>query len=1038
MTIPYAKGGASISARDNTPSLDLSPVCERLSKAISDIATRGEFLAVDRGKLTINVNAVISHFIKSEDFKSQFSPEGSSALLRDLTLPPPDTMARLGGRLIPGSEQKTSKAIERLHESISSAIDAILKPNSYASLLAPSVTSALDEMAKSIGEKPIAVSDSATLVPIIFAPGQRKANERTADLARLFTAVEVIDGRDWLETLLSGVSTRLTKRGIDPSEIEDIVESIRSKRNQPGSQIHRFLDFLDDGALSRVRLQVTMQLMRAVAAQSKYEGFRDYVHRVIEAYDKFGGADGDALMLDVSVAYGHPNNSLLGEHLNKAMFYSCLPVWSEWSVQLFETRTEPTRGFKTMREVSYRFRVNGMNPQQGCSAFDARLQRIYDRVLETPSAQSFVKGNIAELVFLWLVIPNSLDTAKDKDLVSSATEVAAGLKADPIGTLRRLHQDVQSRSAVMDEMASELISILKTKSRSIIEAAERTADHFTISLSRSIVNWEAVESAASADYLVKAERGEDATEWFKHLTISTSKSPAGGIASYAVEMQLQERSLSATGPGKAIPMSRDLNHPLLPVRLIPLRFNKSSEQWVIDIPDPSIFETQHGIEIGYDPRHLALNRKDDSDANKPNEHLRAASLVAFSLVSYVTLWELIRRVKTMATEPFTMTLVRLQKTGKQNDSEADASDGNTAVYSISQALEKALSRELPVKLQGLTTSVSGGDPTGKWKKRGALYALMGSQTLSFPMAGSLDRVALITYVTRPTDTHPSFPDADGYIFISRTYTASRDDGVGVLRFDSMRTRLVDNRKDFRTPSLILEEIARLQAAGFEHIILLSHHFGNRHIGRAAERHSPHGTLEFLDDVAKRFPSLHLYPLRRDVFPATRLRARSNNESGFEVTSFTDHQAMYDKIAQDVLRSLMPIYTFATLAVVGEEHRPQSGFCTYFFDIEQRVSDLGRKEDIRQNILGIGHGQGVNQSLISVLRALHFMESEKPSNRDNLLPVLDPFDWATPNTTASAGEIPIITRRRGKRSVLLSFPAVLAHVTSVLHKEVHSE
>lgn len=1025
MTTSIIRGGASVSARDCTPSIDLSPLCEQLAQAVSDVAAQSDaFLSFNQGKLTVNVNAVTSYFIKHPDFPKQFSPEGASVLLRNLTLPPSDTVARLGGRLLSGSEPRASKAIEHLHESISSAIDATCNPGVYTSLLAPSVTSALDEMAASIGEKSPALSNSATLVPVIFAPGQRKANERTNDLARLFTAVEIIDGRDWLEALLNGISTRLTKRGVDPSEIEDIVESIRTTRNQPGSQIHRFLDFLDDDALSRVRLQVTMQLMSAVAAQSKHAGFQDYVHRVIEAYEKFAGPNSEALTIDVAAVYGQLNSSLLGDHLNRAMFYSCLPVWSEWSVQLFETRTEPTRGFKTMREVSYRFRVNGMNPQQGCSAFDARLKRISDRVLEAPSTQGVVKGSIAELVFLWLVIPDSLHTAKPKDLVSSAKEVAADLKADPVGTLQRLHQEIQARSSIMDELASELISILKAKSRTIIETTERTADRFTISLSRSIVNWEAVESAASADYLVKAERREDAVEWFKHLTISASTNPSGGIASYGVEIQIQERSLAATGPGTIIPMARDLNHPLLPVRLVPSR-----------VPDPSIFRTTCGIDIFYTPLHLALNRKGNDDGSKPEEHLRAASLVAFALVSYITLWEIIRRVKQgMADKPLTMTMVRLQQTGKQIDREADANDGNTAVYSISQALEKALSRELPVKLQGLTTSVSDGDMTGRWKKRGALHALMGSQTLNFPMAGSLDRVALITYVTRPADTHPSYPDADGYIFVSRTYTASRKDGIGELRFDSMGTRLVDNRKEFKTPSSILEEIARLQATGFEHIILLSHHFGNRHIGRAAERHSPHGTLEFLDDATQRFPSIHLYPLRRDVFPATRLRKRSNTESGFEVTSFTDHQAMYDSISQDVLRSLMPIYTFATLAVVGEEHRPQSGFCTYFFDIEQRVSDLGRKEDIRQNILGIGHGQGVNQSLISVLRALHFMESEKPSNRDNLLPVLDPFDWTTPNTTASAGEIPIITRRRGKRSVLLSFPAILAHVTSVLHKE----
>lgn len=293
----------------------------------------------------------------------------------------------------------------------------------------------------------------------------------------------------------------------------------------------------------------------------------------------------------------------------------------------------------------------------------------------------------------------------------------------------------------------------------------------------------------------------------------------------------------------------------------------------------------------------------------------------------------------------------------------------------------------------------------------------------------------MTYVTRPCDVHPAFPEADGYLFVSRTYVADAKDGETELRVDRMLSRLVENRKDFRIPHLILEEIARLRKAGYQHILMLSHHFGNRHIGRAAERHAPHGTLEFLDQAAARFPDVHLYPLRRDVFPATRLRQRQSRESGFEVLRHDAHQKMYMDGAMDVLRSLLPVYTFATLHVVGDdEGRPQSGFCTYFFDAEHRLSDFNLRESTRANILGTGEAESVRASLVSVLRGIHFMESEKPSDKNRLLPVLDPFDWATPTKTAAAGEVEVMSRRGGRR-ILLSMPAVLAHVTKVLHREV---
>jgi hypothetical protein len=342
------------------------------------------------------------------------------------------------------------------------------------------------------------------------------------------------------------------------------------------------------------------------------------------------------------------------------------------------------------------------------------------------------------------------------------------------------------------------------------------------------------------------------------------------------------------------------------------------------------------------------------------------------------------------------------------------------------------SRELLVKMQGFHTQ--GNVETARFRKRNSLLALQGSFPIVTAATGTLEQVAVLSYVTRPSDSHPLYPDADGYLFVSRTFCADRAGDALTLRVAHMQSRLVETRAAFREPELILEEIARLEALGYRHIILLSHHFGNRHIGRAAERHAPHGTQAFLESVAAKFPDVYLYPLRRDVFPATRLHTRSSSEGAFEVVTFADHHRMYEQAERDLLRGLQPIYTFATLAVVSEEGRPQSGFCTYFFDIEQRLSNFEWSETVRQNILGTTtQGKGVRASLLAVLRGIHYLESERAPTKTQVLPVLDPYGWAMPSTTAAAGELEVM-RRRGKGAVLLSFPALLAHVTKVLHKD----
>ncbi len=1034
MPTPNLQGGARVSARDRAPSVHLAKLAELLSKSVPTSGRDADGLPLvspgDR-RVRLTTRGVLGRLLRHPEFKAVFSPGDESGFLRDAVPPPLGMTAKTGGRLVHGTEAATTKALTLLREAINQQFDEALSKFDVSSLCAEGLEAALQVMAQTIGGSPPDLPKVATMVPVQFAEPGRAATEREKDIGRVLSGIEKVDGRDWLELLLSGIERKLMNDDEDPDDIEEILTAIRSQSERAGSQVRRFLEFLEDEAMARVRLQVCMRLMNAVAAQSNKAGFKSYVRRVQESFEAFAGAEGDALTLEVSKVYGVSNNSDMSMELRKAMFYGCLPVWSEGSVQLFERRNAPAQNQPTLREVSYRFRVNGNNPATGKPAFDSRLDRLYSRLLAEPDAAFNVRRPVAELVFLALVVPKSLNEGSPGSITDDARAIAKDLKDDPVGTLKKLHARLLSRTGVMEDLADELIRVLKTKSSSLVTATNRSADKFMVSVHRDIVDWRVVKglSSSNEEILVKPQAGPDSIAWFEHIRVSETSWP-GSVASISVVTELQERSLAPAGEAQDVQMGKQLDAPVLPVRMVPYVWQKEAQAWEPAVPDAGLLFAGRGVELEYDLRLLTLTRKKDNEKTDA-EQWRAALVAGLSLLAYVCLWELVQRVKSVRPD-VTMTLVRLQHTGKAGNREADAHDGNTAIYAISQALESALSRELPVKLQGLTTENDARD-NWRWKTHGALAALLGGQPLRFDQQGSLSKVAVLTYVTRPSDIHPAFPDADGHLFVSRTYTADSKAGETVLKVDRMLSRVVNSRADFRTPHLILEEIARLRTAGYQHILLLSHHFGNRHIGRAAERHAPHGTLEFLDAAAERFPDVHLYPLRRDVFPATRLRKRKSTESGFEVLRYDAHQKMYLDNAQDVLRSLLPVYTFATLHVVGDEARPQSGFCTYFFDAEHRLSDFNLKESTRANILGAGSAESVRQSLVSVLRGIHFMESEKPADKARLLPVLDPFAWATPVSTAAAGEVEVITRRGG-RAILLSIPAVLAHVTRVLHKE----
>src|SRR5262249_49365935 len=140
---------------------------------------------------------------------------------------------------------------------------------------------------------------------------------------------------------------------------------------------------------------------------------------------------------------------------------------------------------------------------------------------------------------------------------------------------------------------------------------------------------------------------------------------------------------------------------------------------------------------------------------------------------------------------------------------------------------------------------------------------------SSPQTPAVPKAAILAYCTRPCDEHPQYQYADGYIFRAKTYLA---DAVAAplagyrLSFDRMQSYVVESRDEVKRPTCGVEAVSRLHRLGYNHILLLSSHFGNRRINRSAQRHSPHTRTAFLDEVGSRFPSVMLYMLRRDVFP----------------------------------------------------------------------------------------------------------------------------------------------------------------------------
>ena len=134
-----------------------------------------------------------------------------------------------------------------------------------------------------------------------------------------------------------------------------------------------------------------------------------------------------------------------------------------------------------------------------------------------------------------------------------------------------------------------------------------------------------------------------------------------------------------------------------------------------------------------------------------------------------------------------------------------------------------------------------------------------------------------------------------------------------------------------------------------------------------------------------------------------------------------------------------MYSLATLHVVGgaEAHveKPQSGFCTYFL-LRDDLAPVEPVEQMRSNLLL--PTSSVRQSLIGVLRSIHYLEAERAIGPNAVQPVLDPYDWMAPLNVGKVGEVIVFESSRSSHgTVSLSLTAVLDIVSGVVHAQPRS-
>lgn len=130
MSTSPARGGSGVSARTVTPSLNLAELDIQLGKALSPTSSTGQaalpLLSIEGARVTVKTRGVLHRLFKDDAFSKAFTPVEGAGLVRNTAVPPRGTIARIGGRLLAGTEGTTAKALDNQHDEASALADSAL------------------------------------------------------------------------------------------------------------------------------------------------------------------------------------------------------------------------------------------------------------------------------------------------------------------------------------------------------------------------------------------------------------------------------------------------------------------------------------------------------------------------------------------------------------------------------------------------------------------------------------------------------------------------------------------------------------------------------------------------------------------------------------------------------------------------------------------------------------------------------------------------------------------------------------------------
>ena len=514
-------------------------------------------------------------------------------------------------------------------------------------------------------------------------------------------------------------------------------------------------------------------------------------------------------------------------------------------------------------------------------------------------------------------------------------------------------------------------------------------------------------------------------------------------------------------------VARNLNIPCLPVLMVPTN-KKVSDNGLPHFYHPESLSydnllSKYKVMIHYSSKLFRLSDLKGGHAQlclDEKENALIISTSCFSIAIHLFLKHLVKEVKNQLgiEERLYVPVMRIDSVDEhENEEKAQFQRKSKKIqkggfnpeckraYATAYTLEKLLNNDdAIVKVQGLKYQPDpmpydnqngervcapvnlAMDKTVTYRIQAAIEALSGYSEIIIPFEGTKDKIACISYNSRPeNDVEFKYqhqkdllllkPD---YGYICYVYTLERiNDKQGRLSLQKVSHAPVAE-DNLRTSKAMHRIIEKLQSDGFEDVVLLSHHFAQRKIGKTETSNLIHESESALDQLDQLFPDMNFYPFQSDTIPALSLKT-SDNSRAYEVPHHHYHTAI---INQKEYKQSLSVYSFATKRTVGV--RTQNGICSYFYMLTSQEHSIHNDKRIRlhSKIIDVNDSNEM-KSIRSVLRGLHYFESERPTAGKNFTPVLEPSHIRGTTGIQELGEV-IVSSRLNKGEVVMSLPALI--------------